>query len=257
MSRQRVQLELPRHGGRRKGAGRPKGDRVSHMSRPAFARPAPSHVTLRVRDDVPSLRSSRRFAAIRRSFAAVRGRDSFRLVEFSVLGNHLHLIVEADDSDVLSRGMQGLAIRLAKALNKALGRKGTLFADHYHSRLLKSPAEVARALAYVRTNAERHYGGIEVDYYSSSHAEWRHLLAVAGTWLLGVGWKLARRRLTSPASCHPARREGQTSTARLCSVDPDKACPEVRRLARMAKAECPTWPKSENPRCSDRSASIR
>jgi REP element-mobilizing transposase RayT len=194
MTRHPAQLEFPRHGGRRKGAGRPKGNRVSHHPRPSFSRPAPAHVTLRVRDDVPSLRSSRRFAVIRRGFQALLGRTSFRLVKFSVLGNHLHLIVEADDSAALTRGMQGLCIRLAKALNKVLGRKGSLFGDHYHSRLLRSPTEVARALAYVRTNAERHYGEAGVDYFSSERAEWRELLAAPVTWLLGVGWKLAKPR---------------------------------------------------------------
>jgi putative transposase len=188
-------LEFPRRGGRRKGAGRPKGNRVSHDARPAFSRPTPAHVTVRVRGDVPNLRSSRRFAAIRRCFAKAKQRQAFRMVQFSVLGNHLHLIVEADDSVALSRGMQGLCIRLAKALNKTLGRKGGLFDDHYHSHLLGSPAEVARALAYVRNNARRHYGGLEIDYYSSAHAGWRELLAVPVTWLLGVGWKLAKRSL--------------------------------------------------------------
>ncbi|HEX4385562.1 MAG TPA: hypothetical protein VH083_21525 [Myxococcales bacterium] len=152
-------------------------------------------MTLRVRGDVPNLRSSRRFAAIRRSFTAVRGRESFRLIKFSVLGNHLHLIVEADDSGALSRGMQGLNIRLAKALNRVLGRKGCLFDDHYHSHLLANPTETARALAYVRTNAEKHYGReIVDDYFSSEHAGWRDLLAAPVSWLLGVGWKLAKRR---------------------------------------------------------------
>ena len=42
--------------------------------------------------------------------------DGLRIVQFSVQGNHLHLIVEADSSTALSRGMQGLCIRLAKAL---------------------------------------------------------------------------------------------------------------------------------------------
>ena len=192
--RRPFQLEFPTHGGRRKGAGRPKGDRVSHRARPAFARPTPAHVTLRVRQDVPSLRSSRRFAVIRRSFKALLGRTSFRLVNFSVLGNHLHLIVEADDSVALSRAMQSLNTRLARALNKLLGREGTLFADHYHSHLLRTPAEVANALAYVATNARKHYGKIEIDYFSSDHAEWRDLLASPITWLLSIGWKLARRK---------------------------------------------------------------
>jgi putative transposase len=157
-----------------------------------FSRPTPAHVTLRVRGDVPSLRSSRRFAVIRRGFKALVDGPAFRLVKFSVLGNHLHLIVEADSSVALSRAMQGLCTRLAKALNKLLGREGTLFEDHYHSHLLVTPREVANALAYVRDNARKHYGGIEVDYYGSEHAEWRELLAAPVSWLLSVGWKLAK-----------------------------------------------------------------
>jgi putative transposase len=154
-----------------------------------------------VREDVPSLRSSRRFAVIRRTFAALLRRSSFRLVKFSLLGNHLHLIVEANDSVSLSRGMQSLGTRLARALNKLLGREGTLFEDHYHSHLLLTPAEVANALAYVATNARRHYGKIEMDYFSSDHAEWRGLLVAPVTWLLKVGWRLAGRERPEPSPC--------------------------------------------------------
>jgi REP element-mobilizing transposase RayT len=70
----------------------------------------PAHVTLRVMNDVPSLRSSRRFAVIRRCFAAAKGLHGLRMAEFTVMGNHLHLIVEAETSGALTRGMQGLCI---------------------------------------------------------------------------------------------------------------------------------------------------
>jgi REP element-mobilizing transposase RayT len=76
---------------------------VSHKERPRFDKAMPAHVTLRVLDDVPSLRSSRRFAVIRRCLAAARGLHEMRLVEFTVMGNHLHLIVEADSNGSLSR----------------------------------------------------------------------------------------------------------------------------------------------------------
>ncbi|HEX4381819.1 MAG TPA: hypothetical protein VH083_02675, partial [Myxococcales bacterium] len=103
--------------------------------------------------------------------------------------------VEADDNKVLSRGMQGLCIRLAKGLNAILRRRGSLFDDHYHLHLLATPTEVARAVAYVRDNARRHYGGgIESDYFSSGNEEWRELIAAPGTWLLSVGWLLHGRR---------------------------------------------------------------
>jgi putative transposase len=104
------QLALPfrTRGGRRKGAGRPPNGKtamVSHLKRPVFQKVTPAHVTLRIANDIPSLRSSRRFAIIRRCFAKARQNQRLRLIEFSVLSNHLHLIVEADDSKALSRGM--------------------------------------------------------------------------------------------------------------------------------------------------------
>jgi putative transposase len=54
------------------------------------------------------------------------GRHGLRIIEFSIQGNHIHLIVEADDSDALSRGMQGLCIRMAKALNRLMDRSGPI-----------------------------------------------------------------------------------------------------------------------------------
>jgi REP element-mobilizing transposase RayT len=161
-------------------------DRIPHLARPAFDRPMPAHVTLKVKGDVPSLRSSHRFAAVRACFAASRGLRGTRLVEFAVLGTHLHLVIEAESSDALSRGMQGLCVRLARSLNRLLQRKGSLFNDHYHSHLLKTPAEVAHALRYVLDNAEKHYGArpgrrdrrsILVDCCTSSSPELRDAVA--------------------------------------------------------------------------------
>jgi putative transposase len=194
MKRERqAAFDFRTHGGRRRGAGRrPNGEHalVSHKERPRFDKPAPAHVTLRVRDDVPSLRSSRRFAVIRRVFAAAKGLHGLRLVEFTVLSNHLHLIVEADDSRALARGMQGLCIRLAKRLNAALkGRRGSVFADHYHLHLLRSPRETKNALMYVAENAQRHYGQDGQDFFNSQNPELRGLLSAPASWLLRVGWR--------------------------------------------------------------------
>jgi REP element-mobilizing transposase RayT len=195
MSTRQIEIKFRTWGGKRRGAGaKPKGEKalVTHASRPRFEKVTPAHVTLRVRSGLPSLRSSRRFAAIRRSFSVARDRFGVRIVEFSVLGNHLHLIVEADSSASLTRAMQGLSIRLAKALNAAMGRKGTLFADHYHSRLLRSPTELAHAIAYVLTNARRHFGTRGRDCCSS--AVQRDVVAEPRGWLLRIGW---RGRLSS------------------------------------------------------------
>ena len=134
---------------------------------------------------------------MRKCFAAARGLHGLRLVEFTVMGNHLHLIVEAESSVSLSRGMQGLCIRLAKALNAALRRRsGRVFADHYHSHLLRSPAEVANALKYVSGNAGHHFGQRGLDWFSSQNPELRELLMAPASWLLSVGWRRARHLRT-------------------------------------------------------------
>ena len=60
------------------------------------------------------LRSRRCFRVIEEAFANARERFGFRVIEFSVLGNHLHLLVEADSDASLARGMQGLTVRMQK-----------------------------------------------------------------------------------------------------------------------------------------------
>jgi REP element-mobilizing transposase RayT len=149
-------------GGRRQGAGRKRrGKRqVSHGPRPGHSRHHPVHITLRVVDDLPSLRGKKPFRCIKLAFALAntkgKHRESFRITHFSVQGNHAHLIAEASDRLHLSRGMQGLAIRMAKRVNRELGRRGAVFAERFHARPLRTPREVRHALAYVLLNERRH-----------------------------------------------------------------------------------------------------
>jgi REP element-mobilizing transposase RayT len=128
-----------------------------------LSRHHPVHVTLRIAAGLPSLRSGRLFPTVRLALAAGRERFGFRLVQFSVQSNHLHLIAEAGDSRALARGVQGLTIRMARAVNRALARRGRLFADRYHSRALKTPREVHFALRYVLLNARKHQMGAAAD----------------------------------------------------------------------------------------------
>jgi REP element-mobilizing transposase RayT len=143
------------HGGKRPGAGRkPKGKTalVSHSARPKFARAMPAHVTLKVHEEIPSLRGARLRRAIGQSLEASAGLEGLRVLHFAVLRREVHLIVQADGSERLSRGMQSLNIRLARALNAALDRSGKVYADHYQARLLRTPADLASAIRYLRDN---------------------------------------------------------------------------------------------------------
>jgi hypothetical protein len=96
------------------------------------------------------------FAQVRAALAQGRERFGFRLVHFSVQSDQLQLIVEARDGQALARGMQGLCIRVARASNAVIGRKGKLFADRYEARSLTTPREVRLALGSLLFNAKKH-----------------------------------------------------------------------------------------------------
>lgn len=146
-------------GGARAGAGRPRtSTSVSHLRRAAVSRHVPLHVTLRLVERFPNLRTRVPFRIIRAALSQTRAGGA-RIVHYSVQSNHLHFIVEALNKSALARGIQALTIRLAKSLNRALGRTGRVFADRFHARPLKTPLEVRRALVYVLNNYRKHTDG--------------------------------------------------------------------------------------------------
>ena len=145
-------LEFHTWGGARKGAGRkPRGARAGakHVERPSVDGHAPLHLTMRVARGLPSLRAQRCIKVLREAFRGGRERFGFRLVQYAVQPDHLHLVVEARNKRALSSGAQGLCIRIARRLNRLFHRSGRVFADRYHARPLRTPREVRNALAYV------------------------------------------------------------------------------------------------------------
>jgi REP element-mobilizing transposase RayT len=183
-------------GGRRKGAGRPPspgGPSLPHVQRPALARRFPVHVTVRMTQRTRNLRSTKSFRALRPALLAARERFGMRICHFNVLGDHVHLIVEADDARSLGRGMKGLGVRMAKALNRLIGGRGRVVADRYHAHILRTPSEVVRARDYVLRNALKHYGrGLACDRAAMaafSSAGMPDLVVAPGTYLLQVNWR--------------------------------------------------------------------
>ena len=147
------------------GAGRARGQEgrakkgrrnVSHLARPKQASRFPVHVTLRVSKGLPNLRERRAIRTIERCFLAGCSRLGMRLVHYSVQRDHMHLIIEAKGREQLSRGVQGLSIRVARRLNTLWQRRGRVFADRYHARILRTPREVRHCLNYVLNNSNRH-----------------------------------------------------------------------------------------------------
>ena len=165
----------------------------------------PLHVTLRAGRGLPSLREQVIFFEMRSALART-ARRWFRVVHFSVQANHVHLLVEADDKASLSRGMMGVAIRMARAVNRVLERHGNVWSERYHSRALKTPREVRNGIVYVLMNRHKHASrpmGLDPCSSASQFDGWkmppsrapppesieRNPVERPTTWLLRLGWK--------------------------------------------------------------------
>jgi REP element-mobilizing transposase RayT len=227
-----LDLRVRTHGGARPGAGRPpkkasERSRAPHCTRASHRKGDPVHITLRVGRRIPSLR--RQVLARRVKIALLKQRTkleeaaegTFQIVHFTIQDDHMHLIVEASDKRKLARGVMGLEIRIARSINKVLGRKGRFWAERYHRHDLRTPTETRNALRYVLQNLQKHYRVIGVQGLAdpnSSAATFdgftrpptlfddslRWPRVPPSTWLLNVGWR--RYGLLDPADIPPSSR---------------------------------------------------
>ncbi len=200
-------------GGAREGAGRkraPGRRRMPHRPREKLASRFPVHVTVRVVDAVARLRRRDVCATLKGAFQRCCEKVGFRICQFSVMGNHIHLLCEASDAVALARGIQGWKVAAARRLNKLLRRSGTVFEDRYHVEILRTPSQVRNAVCYVMQNARRHGlapAGFDkwVDPFSSARyfdgwsaphgldppdPDEAPPVAAARTWLLATGWRM-------------------------------------------------------------------
>ena len=206
----RRQLALPipsTWGGRRAGAGcKPIPGRrrpTPHRARPEHKARHPVHLTLRARAGIRSLRQGRLFPVVRAAIAAAANQPRFRVIHFSVQSDHVHLIVEAADARSLSSGSRGISVRIARAVNRALGRCGPVWGDRYHTRALPTPREVRHGLVYVLMNFRKHLRRPPEGVDPCSSGPWfdgfrsairagfpdQAPVASSRTWLGTVGWR--------------------------------------------------------------------
>ncbi|HSN29569.1 MAG TPA: transposase [Kofleriaceae bacterium] len=233
------QQELFRHGGKRRGAGRPIAPgraRASerHLPRPRLTRHQAVHVTLRVVDALSGLRDRDAYHAVRRAMWRVyEKRRDCRIAGVSVQGTHIHLLVEAESAQALSRGMQGLQISAARHLNRAYAkrnglaqaRRGQVFADRYNEEVIDNPRQARHAWSYVLNNWRKHgeqrraaVRSFDIDPFASGLAfdGWTEPIDepwpasyeplpvhAPRTWLLATGWR--RYGLVDPREV-PGRR---------------------------------------------------
>ncbi len=204
--------------GRKLGRPRKALRGALHEKRPVITRREPVQVTMRVVEAVGQLRRRSLYKALRAATLTAARREDLRIVHVSIQHNHVHLLVEADSTVALSRGMQGFQISAAKLINAALPkvdgrrRRGKVFADRYHVTVIRTPTQARRELAYVLNNWRKHgehrrpeargwrvdpfSTGVLFDGWTSGVQPWIWpptyeplVVAPPRSWLLSVGWR--------------------------------------------------------------------
>ena len=75
----------------------------------------------------------------------------FRVYGYCLMDNHVHLIIDANGSDI-SKAMHGINFSYAQYFNRKHGRHGHLFQDRFKSKIVKSERYLFALSAYVHNN---------------------------------------------------------------------------------------------------------
>ena len=120
------------------------------------------HITVKARKGLPSFRSQRihnmMLEVLRNQIYVLRKyAGAFKVAHFSIQTNHIHIMIEADDTKTLRSGVSGLVIAFARQLAKLLGRKKCkVWAERFHSRELHAPRDVRNVLSYIFQSFKHH-----------------------------------------------------------------------------------------------------
>ena len=149
-------------GGRRPGSGRKRihSKGVAHRVREKVQMRHAMHVNFKY---CTTIRHKRGLSLLKRAILNAR-KKGLRVIHFSLQSNHIHLILEAQDNAILTRGMRSLTVTIAKGLGK-----GRVQLERYHLHVLRSIRETRNAVHYVLFNEQRHtrLKKAYVDGYSS------------------------------------------------------------------------------------------
>lgn len=162
MKQLKMSLTKGKWGGRRPWSGRKRihSKGVAHRTREEVTRRTPMHVNFRYKTVIRHKTSLR---LLKRAIVNAR-RFGLRIIHYSMQKNHIHLIIEADNNEILTRGMRSLTITFAKGL-----KQGRIQVQRYHLHVLRSVRETKNAVHYVLFNEQKHETGTcsTVDGFSS------------------------------------------------------------------------------------------
>ncbi|MGZ3789404.1 MAG: transposase [Bacteriovorax sp.] len=139
-----------------KGAGRSAiHDRgIRHIARDEIKRITPLHLTIKIEGKKAGIRNKSALKILHHSIKKAR-LLGLRILHYSLEYDHVHLLVEADNKEILGRGMQSFGISFSKGINKIKQMKGRVYKTRYHFRRLKTPREIQNVLNYILGIAQR------------------------------------------------------------------------------------------------------
>jgi hypothetical protein len=208
-------------------AARPTFDTARHAPQGRPAIPRAGHHPRNARRAVAALAARLRRAPPRHRPGV---RRSLPGDHFSIQQDHGHFVVEGDEARGARGGVHGLAIRLALAVNRVLGRKGTVGGDRYHARPLTTPRQMRASMVYVLLNFRKHLRAPAcIDPRSSGphFSGWHTVPAptdvapatvAPGTWMARIEWRLAGGPLRvdeQPAAVRPPANLNQRMLRRV------------------------------------------
>ena len=156
------------HGGRRPGSGKKRisSKGVAHRTREKVSLKNPLHINFKYNTAIKNKQSLK---LLKRAIMNARS-HGLNIIHFSLQYNHVHLIIESQSNECLTRGMRSLTVTFAKGL-----KKGRVQLERYHLHVLRSLRETRNAVNYVLFNQQKHEKGryTRIDGFSS-------LLSVTG-----------------------------------------------------------------------------
>lgn len=196
----------------------------ARQRREVFLARHPLHVTIRLRDGLPNMRTRRGAQIIKNAIVGAQN-CGVRILHFALLSNHIHLIIEPRGAEIFFNAMKSLTSRLgihirrwaATRVTKKLDALGFgLFRGRYDVQVIKTPQQMKHALKYVLLNPAKHFKKAPyLDMFTSGvvFTNWKKLigyelpatskfkllenklrdfLASPTLWLSDVGWMKAK-----------------------------------------------------------------
>lgn len=153
----------------RKRAGRPPihHPAIRHTKRPKFFQTRSLHLTIKVRENKADIQNKKILLRLNRAIQLAR-KQGLKIIHFALEFNHVHLLVEAGNHQILHRGMQALGISLAKGINKMKQKKGAVYKHRYHFRQITCARELKNVIHYILSNCKKHRSSFSFNSLSSA-----------------------------------------------------------------------------------------